>query len=190
MKYPRKIFYLTSQVLVKYVLVQNLINLRELADFIGDVYKQNMNPGSNSKCHNFQLCQKYADRSELIVKTIRIACGILPFALATLCFVQFLCTANIIPPLCIYFPGIDNGSIIGQCIMVAFNLMWFTYGLLITMAIDSLVSIVFLNMGLISSIIVNHLTELKDVLLKAQCSKREIKQRIITIVLMHKKYNE
>lgn len=103
---------------------------------------------------------------------------------------EYFSTGKIVPPLCIYIPGIDGESVIGQFILVAVNLLAYVVSILITIAIDSLFCIIFWNMGLISSIIINHLAELRDALLKPECSKCEIKLRLIQIVLMHKKYNE
>lgn len=143
-----------------------------------------------SRYYNLQLCRKYADRSETIIKIIRIGYTVLIVALAILCFVVYFYTGQIIPPLCVYYPVVDDSSLIGQCILVALNLVVYAVGLLIAMAIDSLVSVIFLNMGLVSSIIVNHLNELRNALLDPERSKHEIRKRLINIIFMHKKYKE
>lgn len=174
--------------LVKYIFVTDLINLRKIADFIGYVYKQNMDHGSGN--YNFQLCREYADRTEQIIKIIRIGYGILGIFASSLTFIEFIHTGKLLMPLCNYFPGVDESSPIGQGFLAAYNLLVITYSLLIFMPVDSLVCIIFVNMGLVSSIIINHLAEMRNALLDPDCSKLDIRKRMINIICMHQKYKE
>lgn len=114
----------------------------------------------------------------------------MPHASSAMPLFEYFFTGKVLLPLCINFPGIDGDYGVGLCILVAYNIAVYVICLTITMSVESLECVIFVNMGMVSSIIINNLTELRDALLSPECSKCEIKQRLLHIVFMNKKYNE
>lgn len=179
-----------SQALFKYMFVNDTQMLLEIADFIEDIYKQNAKPRGQN-VHYSNLCEKYADRSIVILKVV--VCG---FAGMHCCFVSALFLDNwlkgvMAPIFRIYLPGLDEHTLFGAIFLNIFNYVVILVADLIIPPFDSLIFIIFANIPMVASVITGHLDELRKALPHAYYRKtRDINNRLIQIIFMHKKYKE
>lgn len=163
-------------------------SLVEISEFIGEIYKRNAKPRSTYYYYSM-LCEKYANRSVLIVKIVIYVYSIIVYIL----YFILLNGANLYYgkmdlPLHVHLPG--DESAIGFAFTAIYNYAGCICACFIICTYDSLMFLIFANMPMVSSVIIGHLDELKLALLDPDCDDREIKHRLYNIVLMHKKYKE
>lgn len=173
---------------MKYIFVDDLKSLIEIADSIGQIYKENVQP--RTRCYYSVLCQRYADLSERILKSGTITFIIFYVIFMILIIGGSISMGQIRPSLEVHFPKIDENTTSGLAFLIVFNILIGAGGLFIVCSYDLLLFIIFANMLMVSSIIIGHLNELKDALLDPKCQTLEAKTRLLNIILMHKKYNE
>lgn len=89
-----------------------------------------------------------------------------------------------------YLPNM-NLETIGDVILllVVHSVMYFV-GVFFVYALDSLIIIIFVNMLMVASIIVEDIRKVQNVLQQRKISTTESKLRLIKCILMHKKYEE
>lgn len=162
--------------------------LIEIGDFIGYVYKQNSN--STLKYYYSILCNKYANLSERVIKATITVYIFVCAAFIMLRLGESFYRGKIIVAVEIHFPGIDEETYGGFAFIFFYNYAAIVAAFAISCFFNLLLFLIFANMPMVSSVIIGHLNDLNDVLLDPDCTSRDIKQRLCSIILMHYKYNE
>lgn len=175
-----------QKLFVKYVFVNDLRSLVDLCDFMGDIYQQNSEPPSTY----YNLCQRYANISKLILKI-----GIFAYTFMHILFLGMLVGEAIyrralIPPLRIYLPGVDEGTYIGVAVLILFNYVISLTGCFVFCSYDSLICVIFANMPMVASVITGHLNEMRERLLDEDCDGDEARERLTRICLKHYRYKK
>lgn len=162
--------------------------LIEIGDFIGHVYKQNSKPAS--RYYYLTLCNRFADFSQRLVKSAIVFNIFLTsfFFLAKLG--ESLYTEKMVLAFEIHFPGLNEESMVAFSVLMLYNYVGGMIVFLISGIYNILLFLIFANMPMVSSVIVGHLDELKDVLLDPGCQYRDVRSRFTNIIRMHNKYNE
>lgn len=179
------IFY--PQILLKFYFGNDVKTLIEIADFIGDIYKQNAK--SHSRYYTM-LMDKYARLSVLIVKNVIAAYVILHISFTLFVVGDNIHTGAKTPLLRIYIPGVDENSMAGYAFLMAYTYLLLLFGYSVVCSFDALTFLIFANMPMVASVIHGHLDELKEALLNTKTKPNEITYRLLNVILMHKKYTE
>lgn len=122
--------------------------------------------------------------------------------IGTLCFTIILVIGDAVLPLVVYiltgkakqsighqFPGVDNTTTIGLSLLLIVECIFFNaLGALVTI-FDLIILVIFLNLSMISKIIVAHIHRLERELEAERVDATEVKRRLIVVMLMHQKYN-
>lgn len=162
--------------------------LIEIGDFIGSIYERNSRP--STKGYYVGLCNKYAGISEIVLKST-IAIYIIFFILfASLVVIESVLMEKLIPPLQAYFPGLDQDLSVSLVLVVSYNYVMTIIAFATVGTYSSLLFFIFANVPMVSSVIIAHLDELKDVLLVPNYSLYNVQHQIINIISMHNKYIE
>lgn len=159
----------------------------KITQFIEEIYKKN---SANKQSKNYNLCARYAVRTEFVVKaTIGMYAIIVIFDFAFIA-ITYYNTRNIEQLLVVRFPGIDTASIYGLLFSVGFFILLIICSSLTTIVFDSMLFIIFANITLASSIITVEIDELRDYLKDPKRTRTNIKRRLSNIIYMQLKYNE
>lgn len=139
---------------------------------------------------NYELCQKYVRYSQLVIKIVPAMLGVFVVLQVGPRYIQYIISGTYIPSMGVYLPGLDPSQLSHLIVLELPNLATIIVGVLMENAIYSLIFIVLINLILISNIITGELNELETVLKNGKTDEREIKRRLIKIILMHQQYNE
>lgn len=162
-----------------------------IANFIEKMYRQQQcTTPIARKYRNYALCSKYANIIEFSLKALITAYTVIGVLYALYPFVLFAVTREKIVPLRMYFPGIDEQSTIGFGFLITFNAAFVFCALTAVMPIDALTVIIFVNMPMVSSIIIRQLDEFRDRLRGGSIAAHEIRGDFLGMVAMHRTYNE
>lgn len=126
----------------------------------------------------------------MIVKVVIVSHTTLHFGFVLLLLLDNFYDGAMAPILRVYLPGIDEHSYGGAIVLNAFNYVILLIGHLIVVPFDLLIYIIFINMLMVASIIAGRLGELRERLPDEKRNLTEIRNRLIQIIFMHKKYNE
>lgn len=162
--------------------------LIEIGDFIGGIFERNSKP--STKGYYVGLCQKYASIGERVLKYIIAVYLAFFISFVALILLESALTGTLVPPLRIYFPGVDAGFSVGFAFVILYNYVVLIVGLLVIGGYNSLLFFIFANIPMVSSVIIGHLDDLKDVLLVPNYKLCNVKRRLFNIILMHNKYIE
>lgn len=165
--------------------------LIEVAVFIGDVYNKNSTMTSNMR--NFMLCNKFAKISEIIQKAShRAYIGV--FVLVMLPQIYNFCFyGETIPPMRICFIYLYEKSGLDYALEWAFNCLVAVISGYLVYTYDILITIIIINVLMVSTIITGHLADLNEVLFNPANPAnpaKDTKYRLRAIILMILRYNE
>lgn len=178
-----------SQVISKYICPQDVRALIEIGDFIGNIYQQYTKPKSRS--YYLFLCNKYANISARILKTVLNVYILLFICFLSLGICESLSMGKPMPALRIYLPGVNEDSFGGCFTIMVYNYVGATFVPMTEAAYNALLFIIFANMPMVSSVIVGHLDELKDnLLIPGYYKNYDIERRLLNVILMHNEYVE
>lgn len=169
-----------------YLCVKDAKGLIEIAHFIADIYEKNSKP---SNMRNFMLCRRFAKNGKLILKAISIS-----YASSILFNVwpgiyEMLTSGESAFPARISTLYVDQPSAFDLTLEMIFNFVVLAIIAMVQIAYDPLIYIIFLNMLLVSSIIIGQIDDFKEALLDPAISLRDTKYRMQAIILMILKYN-
>lgn len=175
------------QSMTKYVSTNDFKALNEIAEFAASIYQKNSN-----KTHKkyYDICGVYARMSRIAVKCSVAWYTIFMTSYGGLCIVDSLLGEFIRPPLRFYLPGMKEESFYGTIFLIVFEsmvLLLFIFG---TCLFDSLLYVVFINVRMVSKIIIEHVGDFENELRKPQVDISYIKQKHVDIFRMQMKYNE
>lgn len=159
-----------------------------IADFIEEMYSQQQSTKAKQS-RNHAMCSKYANIIEFILKAGISAYTLVAMLYAFYPFGLFAATREKVVPLRMYFPGIDEQSTIGFIILITFNAVFVFCALAAVMPIDALTVIIFVNMPMVSSIIIRQLDDFRGELDSGTIAMHAIRGNLLAFVAMHKKYN-
>lgn len=183
--------FICTQGLIKYMFVDDINSLVEISKFIKDIYEKDTK--SHSRFYYSILCQTYAKRTEIILKALAIGYIALHICYISVLFLHTVLNGKMVPMLRIYLPGIDTHSIGGAIFLNVLDYVSITTGYVNICCFDLLIFTIFINMPMLSLVIIGHLDELREPLLDKKdkkdkkCKFYEIKKRLIQIVAMHNK---
>lgn len=134
-----------------------------------------------------RLCTRYIDITEKITEVTKVFCTILIIILALSPIAYYLIAGVMMPTMPIYFPD-TNYEMFNNFILIAFvHSVVLLSGLCMFYAYDTLLIVIFVNMLMVASIIVEDINELDCVLNKHKYAVKEPRQRLIKIIWMQKK---
>lgn len=116
--------------------------------------------------------------------------GGLYFVFQIMLVLEAIYTGQIVPPLRIYIPGIDEQTVAGLSTLIVFNYMVFLCGYVIVISYNLLIFFIFANIPLVSSVIAGHVDELSEALMDPDCHLQEVNCRLLAIISMHQKFKE
>lgn len=177
-------FYL--QVFLKFIFVHNISIVNDVMEFIANIYSEN----SKSQAKHYEMCQKYAPLSQLILKVWgSVYFTIFQTAIA-ISILEYLITGDMKPFMHIYIPGIDNYSATGFTMLLVLNYILGVCCFFTLIPIDSTFFVIFANFPMISTILTDKLNELNASLENVRKSPRDIHLEFISLIAMHRKYIE
>lgn len=160
--------------------------LVKVTDCIRTIYKSN----SNESDRDYELCHEYFKYNRWIMRMIpALYFGVIIFYQIPSIIEYF--ESGVVRPLSgIYWPMIDEHKWQHLVILDAYNLISTLIAVIALIANDLFLFVVFVHVPMISRIVIRELNELQSVLNGDYVSEREVKIRLIKIILMHRKYNE
>lgn len=153
---------------------------------MSNIYEKNSKPTHR----DYNLCLVFAKRSEMVLRVLPIIYCLLAASYQVPSYAELIFAGIRRPPYGLYYPGMDLSRWEHTAIMYLVNTLVPVFCILILNASESMIYIVFLNFLMISKIILNELHEFQMVLKIGNAMQREIKSRMVKIILMHTKYNE
>lgn len=177
--------------LTKYYFVNDFKELIRVTDAINDIYtKQFPNSKQSDRIENRQrLCNKYAKITEKIIAGIMTFYGIIIFCDIVQPFVLYLLTGEVIQTMGIEFLAINKSTTVGAAILLCIEDLAFLGVYLLVFVFDSIVVSNFVNLSLVSDIIISHIHDLENDLLNTSCNDRIVKRKLVDIMLMQQKYD-
>lgn len=174
-----------KKVLVKHMLLRDLQPLIGVVEFLGYVYAGNSRP----RMCNYDLCMKYAKISTMIVK-LWLFMYFSNVSLYQVAAVYEYCMHGTSKPLLnMYLPLLDRSGIIGMVIIYIANILVALTACIVLYAFDALISIVFTNIPMLSTIISRKWHDMEMLRQRGQISHAENTQRFKELVMMQHKYN-
>lgn len=162
-----------------------------IANFIEKMYRQQRCTAPiATQSRNYAMCSKYANIIEFSLKALIAAYSVIGVLYALYPFALFAVTREKIVPLRMYFPGIDEQTNAGFGFLITFNAVFVFCALAAVMPIDALTVIIFVNMPMVSSIMIQQLDDFRDGLRAGRIAAHEIRGEILRMVDMHRTYNE
>lgn len=165
----------------KYICLWDLRKLMEVVNFIEHTYKT---------MPNHPACCKFARLTETFVKILMTYYVIIMGAMLMLFVVwPFINdSGSLILPMIV--PGTDPNTTMGSLICICYQIPMCPIAGLIMYGSETLIVMIFVNMPMISSIITYSVHELETAIKNGNKSNSEIRSEFISIILLHKKYNE
>lgn len=157
----------------------------EIGDFIGYIYKQNFKP--TSRYYYAILCNNYAKLSQRVLRTVLITYVCMTFFFVILSLAENYSSGALIPILDAHFPGVDEKTM-GFVFVILFNYAMCLIGFYIAGSYNSLLFLIFTNMPMVSSVIVGHLDELRDILEEPKYDIHDVENRLLNIIIMQDIY--
>lgn len=157
-----------------------------MVEFISYVYRINSRPSAA----NYGLCVKYANISAFIVKlwlTMYLS-NVSLYEVAAL--YEYLISGTSKPMLNMYLPFVDGGGALGMTFIYLMNIFVALTACIVLYAFDALISIVFTNIPMLSTIIIRKWSDMEDLYKNGQINRVEHSERFNQLLLMHLKYNE
>lgn len=154
---------------------------------IRTIYKAN----SAENQRDYPLCEQFAKNSASLMRALPIIYfGVITVAA---CFVipEYVLTGELKPTHHLYFPSADGQiAVSADLVLIVTNFGLLSVLTVILYAFDSLVLLTFINVPLISQIIVRSLEELQSNLNNNAIGKIQIKRKIVENILLKKKYKK
>lgn len=166
------------QVTCKYIFFRDAQTLVEVANYILEIYDEN---------RHHPLCRKFAEITEKVIKYV------LSFyiALATACAVSIsiysVLSGKMVLP--IVYPGIGMDDIEGRILNAILQSIMCVIILVSASAFDALVTMVFVNMSMVSQILMGEINAFQELLKQEKLDAYASRQRLLTIISSHTKYN-
>lgn len=165
--------------------------LTELIKFFEEIYAKNSQFSDAPNHRNYRICEKYADRCELIVQIINITYGMSAIILSLYSIVMYIVKGEQILTIPMTFPFLGAHTTDGFVTLLLFQTFVIVYSVCVFLSFDSLLVVIVLNMQMTSEIMVEQIDELERALVQpVGYIKLEIKRRLLHIISMHRKYNE
>lgn len=89
-----------------------------------------------------------------------------------------------------YLPFVDGGGALGMTFIYLMNIFVALTACIVLYAFDALISIVFTNIPMLSTIIIRKWSDMEDLYKNGQINRVEHSERFNQLLLMHLKYNE
>lgn len=174
------------QLIVKYTDQRSFKSLNELTVEIGDIYTENENV---ARFH--EIFVQYSRYTEIIVKSVLYALTTYAITYIALSILYSIITGKMMPTLGFYMPGVDENTTWGITVLVLQQIVASILGIIAEMAYDATLYAVFLNMAMISAVIVAHIDEFqKSLSITGGASRVDVRRKQIGLIRMHLKYNE
>lgn len=173
------IIELHSQAICKYICFNDLQEFFKIAQFIEEVY---------AKTNYQQICSKYMIITERIFQVTRIVTSLVVIAVAMFPLVYYLMTGDMVAALPIYLPEMRSDTIQSLVLVICAHTAMTMIVEYVVYAIDTLIIVIFVNILMVASVIVEEIRQLQTVVKQPRTG--ECKLRLIKIILMHQKYCE
>lgn len=174
----------STQICLKYIFVPRLKPLIEICDTISEVYQKN----SKFTMKYYGLCHRYADLTSRMIKVVIFAYFIVIALYTSPYIVAYFGPIRVIPCMGLFRgSGEMNSERFAMLLSYQYSVLISCY--LVLVAIDLLIIVVFVNLPMLSDIIIGQLGELNDELLKGKESLQMVRKRFQQVVMMHNEYN-
>lgn len=165
-----------------------MMDLRPLVDILRcftQIYEKN----SSKSCRDFDICKQYATISRYIVVVISVVYFIVATLYQSASYLEGMLTGVWKPPTNIYFPFIDRIGICGIIVTHILNIVCNDLCGIALISFDMIIYLVVANIMLNSTVIERELIDLKITLETLDSSGCDVKEKLIAIIQMHRKYN-
>lgn len=160
--------------------------LVDIIHFIHDVYRRNARPTTK----NYVICKQYANYCQIIVKYLLSSVATLILIMIISSLIEYYMSGIKITPIDLYFPGVADYSDLIFGFVLIYNYAVILVNFTVHNASLLLIYVIFVNILLLSSIIVNEMDELQQCLGDGNKSDGNIGNRLIKIIYTHKRYGE
>lgn len=174
----------SSQICLKYIFVPRLKPLIDICDSLIEVHESN----SKFTMKYYGLCHQYADLTSRMIKIVLFAYFIVIGLYTSPYIVAYFGPTRVIPCMSL-IRGSGKMTAERFAMLLTYQYMILISCYLVLVAIDLLIIVVFVNLPMLTDIIIGQLRELNDVLAEGRESMQMIKQRLQQIIMMHNKYN-
>lgn len=171
------------QVVSKYYFMVKSTPFLHLLTFIESIYARNL--------PNSRVCTEYVQLTERIVK-IAISIYII---LVVHMDVIFQLVYNIIgghfyPMMPFLIPGLNIDSFYGRCSALLLQSLVLTFGWATITAFHTMMMIIFVNVPMLSTILIEHIDQLERIQSVWRFRKGRVRQKLYQIIWMQRQFNE
>lgn len=159
-----------------------LIQLR----YANTIYIENTKP----KCSHFDLCIKYTNLTQIVLKLIVFISVVLIVTIALPTIIEYFLTKRLIPMMYIHFIGMEH--YLSELIILVniFNFVVLLLEVVISLIMESLLLTTLINMSFIAQISKRQLNDFSEKLECGTITPTKCKEMIIEMIKMNKKYKE
>lgn len=160
--------------------------LVKVTECIRSIYREN----SNESARDYELCHEYFKYLRWIMRMIPALYFSVIIIYQIPSIMEYFETGVVRPVSGIYWPMIDEHKWQHLAILNTYNVTSTMIAVLALIANDLFLFVVFVHVPMIARVVIHELNELQAVLNGVYVTEREVKNRLIKIILMHRKYNE
>lgn len=151
----------------------------EVANFVLEIYDENhLNP----------LCFKFAVITENIIKIISVFYTVVIIVVAAYIGASAVYSDKMTMPT--IYPGIAVETIEGNISNAILQILFGAISMGCWMVFDTMVTVVFVNMSMVSQILTEKIVALEDWLREEKLDAKASRQKVLAIISSHIKYNE
>lgn len=166
--------------------MEDVKGLVEIAEFIGDVYKQY----TKSDTATYSICQRYANMSSLILRTFIVAYIFVVSMLFVPATLTFILTGQMTAAVGINFPGFEDQSDTSFTFVMILNYLFGPLGVAVVVPFDCLIYLIFANIPMVTSIITKHIENFNKYIAEPSQAFKSTKYGMMVTTWMTLKYNE
>lgn len=171
---------------MKYTFVTDLRIFIQITDFVQEIYCKNQ---QRSDAH-FEICCKYAQLSDLIVKATAIAVGWCGIIANLIPIPKYFMTGELTTATGNAVPGITADTIMGWMALSLIDGLVTVYGFLVVTSFDGLSLVLFANIRMIAAILSDYLKDFDILLEKWEMTPIKRKRILLNIISMELTYSE
>lgn len=168
---------------LKYIYTAESPQLLRLLALIETIYAKN--PSDDS------VCGHYVRTTERILKAGIVVCFSFIFfdALVFPMLWHFVISGQRYPTFPCLLPGIDINTALGLIVTHTIQTLLLVFGLLTICIVDIFIVIIFANIPMMSTIIVQNIDRLQELLATKRRSLAEIKRQLLHVIWMQREYD-
>lgn len=158
----------------------------DIVAFIHNVYEQN----ANVQMRNYGICKRYSDSCELTLKIFLYVFVILCLIMSMAPILEYFLLDIKFLSIDLYIPGFDENDDMAFIGLMVVNNLTIVINFFVHNSTLLLIYVIFIHVLMLSAILVLKISDLNHSLRGDDSNTNEIKESLIEIIYMHRKYIE